>query len=375
MTYCSGKETCKLSIVIPCYNEEKTLKKCINHVLEIADDNLSLEIIVVDDHSTDTSYSIAREIEKNHSEIKVLRHEKNLGKGAALRTGFKYVTGDYVAVQDADLEYDPNDLKDLLGPLKRNEAHVVIGSRFLTADEHRVLYFWHYMGNRFLTFLSNMFTDLNLSDMESCYKVFRREIIQAIDIKEERFGFEPEIVAKIAHMRLRIFEKGISYNGRTYEEGKKIGVKDGFRALYCIFRYNAHRAPIPIQFLIYLFIGSIAAAFNFIVFMLLYQRGLSINLAAPLAFIIAATLNYLLCIAFLFRHRAKWSSFGEIFAYAVVVLCVAAIDLLVTYLLHQAGLSVALSKIGATVLSLMFNFFGRRLLVFPEPSSGSWSPR
>jgi glycosyltransferase involved in cell wall biosynthesis len=237
----------KLSIVIPCFNEEKTIKECVERVLEIADDNLSLELIIVDDHSTDNSYSIARKLEINHPEIKIIRHEKNSGKGAALRSGFKMATGDFVAVQDADLEYDPVDLKRLLIPLVQGDADVVLGSRFLSTGFHRVLYFWHYMGNRFLTFLSNMFTDLNLTDMETCYKVFRREIIQDIDIKENRFGFEPEIIAKIAQRRLRIFEMGISYRGRTYEEGKKIGVKDGFRTLYCIFRYNAHKAPLPIQ--------------------------------------------------------------------------------------------------------------------------------
>ena len=242
----------KLSIVVPCYNEEPTIKKCINKVLKIADDRLSLEIIIVDDCSTDHSLLVAHELEKKHPEISLLQHEKNRGKGAALRTGFQKVTGDFVAVQDADLEYEPMDLKKLLIPLVNNDADVVLGSRFLSPEFHRVLYFWHSLGNRFLTFLSNMFTDLNLTDMEACYKVFRRDIIQNIDIKEDRFGFEPEIVAKLAHLRLRIYEIGISYRGRTYEEGKKISVRDGFRALYCIFRYNAHSAPLPIQLLFYL---------------------------------------------------------------------------------------------------------------------------
>ncbi len=171
------------------------------------------------------------------------------GRGAALRTGFQNATGDFVAVQDADLESDPQDLKRLLGPLKDGIADVVFGSRFVSHGTHRVLYFWHYLGNAVLTFLSNMFTDLNLTDMETCYKVFRRNVIQAITIEEDRFGVEPELVAKVAQKRLRIYEMGISYYGRTYEEGKKIGVKDGFSALYCIFHYNAHRAPLPIQFL------------------------------------------------------------------------------------------------------------------------------
>ena len=203
----------KFSIVIPCFNEEKTLKVCVERVMKIADESLFLEIIIVDDCSSDGSLSVARELESKHSEILVLHHEKNQGKGAALRTGFQKAIGDFVAVQDADLEYDPMDLKRLLVPLINGDADVVFGSRFLSYGVHRVLYFWHYLGNRFLTFMSNMFTDLNLTDMETCYKVFRREVIQGIQIRENRFGFEPEIVAKVAQMRLRIFEMGISYYG------------------------------------------------------------------------------------------------------------------------------------------------------------------
>jgi len=230
--------------------------------MTIQDPNLTLEVIIVDDGSKDASYTIAMELAEQYAEVNVQQHQKNQGKGAALRTGFTMATGDYVAIHDADLEYDPNDLKKLLRPLLDDEADVVLGSRFLTADTHRVLYFWHSVGNKFLTLLSNMFTDLNLTDMETCYKVFRREVIQSVDIEESRFGFEPEIVAKIAHMRLRIFEMGISYYGRTYEEGKKIGLKDAFRAFYCIFKFNAHRVPVPIQFLVYLFIGGTAALIN-----------------------------------------------------------------------------------------------------------------
>ena len=222
----------KLSIVIPCYNEESTLYNCVTNVLKIADDNLSLEIIIVDDHSDDKSYLIASDLLKIHQGITVFRHEKNQGKGAALRTGIAHASGDYIAVQDADLEYDPQDLKRLLTPLVSGEADVVLGSRFRSSEAGRVLYFWHYVGNRVLTLISNMFTDLNLTDIETCYKVFRRDVIQSIDLKEDRFGFEPEVIAKIAQRRVRIFEIGISYRGRTYEEGKKISAKDGFRALY-----------------------------------------------------------------------------------------------------------------------------------------------
>ena len=205
---------------------------------------------------------IARRLESVHPEIRVFRHEVNRGKGAALRTGFANATGMFVAVQDADLEYDPMDLLGLLKPLVEGKADVVLGSRFLSSGEHRVLYFWHSVGNRVLTLLSNMFTDLNLTDMETCYKVFRRDVLQRVTLRENRFGFEPEIVANIARMRLRIFEMGISYSGRTYEEGKKIGAKDGFRALYCILKYNLPHAPLPFQFAVYLLIGGIAALVN-----------------------------------------------------------------------------------------------------------------
>lgn len=365
----------KLSIIIPSFNEEKTLKECVKRVMKITDESLFLEIIIVDDCSSDGSLSVARELESKHPEILVLHHEKNQGKGAALRTGFQKATGDFVAVQDADLEYDPMDLKRLLVPLINGDADVVFGSRFLSYGVHRVLYFWHYLGNRFLTFMSNMFTDLNLTDMETCYKVFRREVIQGIQIRENRFGFEPEIVAKVAQMRLRIFEMGISYYGRTYVEGKKIGVKDGFRALYCIFRYNAHKAPIPIQFLLYLFIGGLAAVVNLFVFLGMFSAGLSVTISAPTAFIAAAIVNYLFCILILFRHKVRWNSTTEMSFYVLVVGMVGVFDLGITKLLLASGASPAISKMVATGLALILNFIGRRFFVFPDPSSSSWRPR
>ena len=362
----------KLSIIIPCFNEEKTLKKCVERVLEIADENLSLEIIIVDDFSSDRSLLIAYELEDKYSEISVIQHSINQGKGASLRTGFQNATGHFVAVQDADLEYDPKDLKKLLVPLINDDADVVLGSRFLSGGAHRVLYFWHYLGNRFLTLLSNIFTDLNLTDMETCYKVFRREIIQSIDIKENRFGFEPEIIAKIAHMRLRVYEIGISYYGRTYEEGKKIVFRDGIRAIYCILRYNAHRAPLPIQFLFYTFIGGFAAIVNFILFTGMFFAGWSITIAAPTAFVVAAIVNYFLCILLLFRHKTRWNSATEVLIFLFIVVIVGILDLQITKLLFESGFSPPISKLIATGLVLIFNFLGRRFLVFPEPSSGPW---
>jgi glycosyltransferase involved in cell wall biosynthesis len=225
----------KLSIIIPCYNEKSTIREVIDAVLAAPYDNK--EIIIVDDCSKDgTKEVLLEEIEPLVHQI--LFHKVNQGKGAALRTGIQAATGDIVLIQDADLEYDPQEYPNLVEPILRNKADVVYGSRFMGSQPHRVLYFWHSVGNMVLTILSNMFTNLNLTDMETCYKVFRREIIQGISIQENRFGFEPEITAKIAKLECRIFEVGISYYGRTYKEGKKIGWKDGFRAIYCIIKYN-----------------------------------------------------------------------------------------------------------------------------------------
>jgi glycosyltransferase involved in cell wall biosynthesis len=230
-----------LSVVIPVYNERATLLELVHRVRQVP---LRKQIILVDDGSRDGTREVLADLDAHPNNdylntIRVVFHDRNRGKGAALRTGFQHATGDYVIVQDADNEYDPSEFPRLLQPLVENKADVVYGSRFLGDYSHRVLYYWHYLGNRFLTTLSNCFTNLNLTDMETCYKVFRRDKLEEIlpTLKQDRFGFEPEITAKIARRRLRVYEQSISYSGRTYEQGKKIGWRDGFKALWCIIQY------------------------------------------------------------------------------------------------------------------------------------------
>ena len=221
-------------MVVPCYNERGTVLALVNRVLA---SSLVAEVILVDDGSTDGTRELYTEI--TDPRVQVLLHDKNQGKGAALRTGFAAAKSEFVIVQDADLEYDPAEYPKLVEPLISGRAGAVYGSRFVSSEPHRVLYFWHSVGNRLLTLMSNMVTDLNLTDMETCYKVFRRDVIQAIDIEEDRFGFEPEVTAKLAQMGVAIYEVGIAYAGRTYEDGKKIGWRDGVRAVVCIVKYSS----------------------------------------------------------------------------------------------------------------------------------------
>jgi glycosyltransferase involved in cell wall biosynthesis len=225
----------KLSVVMPVYNERATLREVVRKVLAVP---MEIELICVDDGSRDGSREILGELQTTYPQIVTIFQPQNMGKGAALRRGIQEATGDFVIIQDADLEYDPAEYSLMIEPLVRGKADVVYGSRFQGGGAHRVLYFWHSVGNRLLTLLSNCLTNINLSDMETCYKAFRRDVIQAIPIEENRFGFEPEITVKVARRKLRIYEVGISYSGRTYEEGKKIGWKDGVRALYCLLKYS-----------------------------------------------------------------------------------------------------------------------------------------
>ncbi len=225
----------KLSVVIPIYNEHRTLEAALERVLAVP---LHLEVLCVDDGSTDGSAAILNQLKTRYPQIRAFSQPRNMGKGAALRRGIQEATGDFVIIQDADLEYDPSEYSLLIEPLLQGKADVVYGSRFMGGMPHRVLYFWHRVGNWLLTTLSNAVTNLNLTDMETCYKVFRREVIQSISLQEDRFGFEPEVTVKIAKRKLRVYEVGISYSGRTYEEGKKIGWKDGVRTLWCLMKYS-----------------------------------------------------------------------------------------------------------------------------------------
>lgn len=356
----------ELSLVIPCYNEERTLEACVLRCLEISKHGVSLELVIVDDCSTDGSAGIAERLAQKYPEIVFLRHEHNKGKGAALRTGFLHARGDYIGVQDADAEYQPLDYLELLKPLVSGNADVVYGSRYLRQDTRRVLYFWHTWMNRSLTFISNMFTNLDISDMETCYKLFRRETLQRIipQLREDRFGFEPEITCAVAQLGCSVYECAIHYQPRSYEEGKKIGWRDGVHALYCILHYGAPNAPLPMQLLLYGFIGGICAIINIAVFSLFLTCGMGLNLAAVVAFIIAAVSNYFLCIAILFRHKARWSGRGEVVAYGIVVACMCVLDMGITAGLAWLGLNPVWSKAWAALFGFVANFFSRKYIVF-----------
>jgi len=363
----------KFSLIVPCYNEEHSLKMCIEKCLELKGHFGELEIVIVDDCSRDNSLSIAKDLAQNYKEVKVLHHEVNKGKGAALRSGFEAASGDLVGIQDADLEYNPMQYIRLVETCLEHNADAVYGSRYLRpSSERRVLYFWHTWMNRSLTFFSNMCSNLDITDMETCYKLFKKDFIKKIapTLKENRFGFEPEITAKVAQEGSRIYECAIDYNPRSYEEGKKIGWKDGFRALYCILHYSANTAPLPMQLLFYFFIGSCSLAINVFSFAILNFIGIpelnGINTGVVLAYILSTAANYLLCIAILFRHKARWSSGGEIAVYIVTVIFMGFADYGLMWSFTAMGLGSVLSKTFAAGLGFILNFALRRQVVFPE---------
>lgn len=365
-----SKKPC-LSVVIPCYNEEETLAQIVSEVLKLESNELQLELVIVDDCSKDKSRDVARQLAEKHAQIKLCFHEKNQGKGAALRTGFMQASGDFVCIQDADMEYNPQDYLRMLRPLLEDRADIVLGSRYLRKDDRIVLKWWHSTMNRFLTLMSNVFTDLDISDMETCYKLFRRDVIRQIapKLKENRFGFEPEVVSEIARgMRYegwRVGEVAIDYRPRTFSEGKKIGWKDGVRALYCVFHYNAPSLPIPMQMCIYFVIGLTAAIVNIACFELLIRiTSLPLFANVTIAFLIAAVVNYLMCIACLFRHKARWSTIGELVSYGCTLAIMGGLDYGVTAGLLSLSMSSVWAKAWSNVIGFFGNYFLRRFFVF-----------
>ena len=355
------QKTVKLSLIIPCYNEEKTLRLIIERVLKIRRDWLLPELVIVDDCSKDGSRGVAEQLRAEHPEIILVHHEINQGKGAALRTGFLKASGDFIGVQDADMEYDPEDYLTLLEPLLDGRADVVYGSRYLRPETRRVLYFWHTWMNKTLTACSNMFTNLDLTDMETCYKLFRRDVIQKIAprLKENRFGFEPEVTALVSEENCRVYECAIHYNPRSYEEGKKIGWKDGLRALYCILHYGAWRAPMPVQLLLYLFIGGAAVLVNLICFAVCMNCSVKLLPAVIGSYLLSAAVHYIFCVPVLLRRKACRCTAGELAAYTAGLAVMGILDYGVT-----AGLIGMLSMrpIWAKAVSSLVGFFGNYLL-------------
>jgi len=363
-----------LDLIVPCYNEEAYLEKLVmENILPLkeklaADLAVALRIIIVDDASKDGSLAVAEKLARENNDwITCLRHQTNRGKGAALRTGFAAATADFVGIQDADREYDPMDYVEMLQPMLQGKADVVFGSRYLRPSTRRVLSFWHSLMNRFLTFASNMFTGLDISDMETCYKLFTKKTIREIvpQLKENRFGFEPEITAYVAQGKYRVYECAIHYNPRTYDEGKKIGYKDGIRALYCILHYGAPYAPLPMQFLLYTVIGGICAVVNLAAFIAMDMAAVPLFYSVWGSFLIAAFLNYVLCAIILFKHKARWSGFTEMLMYVFVLIVMGWSDYFITYGLIRVGLNDILSKTISTVVCFIGNFVLRKWLVFP----------
>lgn len=363
----------KISIIIPVFNEENTLIELLNNVKKAPLlENMEREIIIVDDCSTDGTKEILQTLEKN-DKLKIIYHSINKGKGAALRTGFKNVSGEIIIIQDADLEYDPNEYPNLLRPIADGKADVVYGSRFMGGNPHRVLYFWHTVANKFLTLCSNAFSDLNLTDMETGYKVFKKEILEGLTIEEDRFGFEPEITAKLGEKvrneGIRIYEVGISYYGRTYEEGKKVGAKDAVRALWCIFKYNNSSIAHLVKYLIFgLLIGfsqfiSIYLFIEILKFESLQEQNIaniiSILISFAVAFVIHSSITW----------RYKYTSIFELILIIISFYLLSSFSLIIRYLLfdflaQNFGMGYQLNTLIGIFVAISINFIGYDKWVF-----------
>ncbi len=361
----------KLSIVIPVYNEKNTLGEILQKVEEssLPSQIKETEIVIVDDYSTDGTRELLNEYEK-HSNKKVFYHDFNQGKGAAIKTGVDHFTGDIMIIQDADMEYDPNEYTSLLEPIVNNRADVVFGSRFLSGRPHRVLYFWHSIANNILTLLSNMFSDLNLTDMETCYKVFKRDVIKSFEIEEKRFGLEPEITGKVAELsrikNIRIYEIGISYYGRTYEEGKKIGLKDAFRALYCIVKYNNSKLAIFTKYVLAGILVVISQISSLYIFREFVFPTLDINITHLLSILVSLIVGFQSHSNFSWKQHRPYSN--SLQKRIIYFLGISSLSILVRitlfYFLDKLGVGYLSNAFISIVVAIIINFIGYDKLVF-----------
>ena len=366
------KRPMKVTVVIPCYNERDTLPTLITRLRAIEDDGVTLDIHIVDDGSTDGSPRIAQELSRKYDNVRATSLEVNQGKGAALRVGLRAAEGDFIAIQDADLEYDPGDLKRMIDFLRETDADVVVGSRFLNGDVRSDLNIWQSLGNRIITRLSNLLTGLKLTDIEVCYKVFRREALEGIELREDRFGIEPELIAKIARKRLRIYEIGISYTPRTRQEGKKIGIADGIRALYCVLSYNAYRAPILPQLVLFMLFGAIGILLDVSLFAFMRNAEVEISRSIVIAFLISASYQVCCVNPLLFRKGSRWKQALEPIVHGLGLIAAAVVDFSIFGILSGLGLPLEAAKSLAIFAALLGLYFHYRFLLF-SPESGDLS--